>query len=80
MQSLNRTIVGLKVDASAPDAILPIRLNRTIVGLKVAQAEVNEEWLGMFESNYSRIESVHIGTRQNLIFAFESNYSRIESV
>ncbi len=54
--SLNRTIVGLKLDIDTAKVYEFDCLNRTIVGLKSFIHTVASTPLSLFESNYSRIE------------------------
>ncbi len=55
--SLNRTIIGLKASLKAFHASSQACLNRTIIGLKAVPAVSICSHIGLFESNYYRIES-----------------------
>ncbi len=64
MLSLNRTIVGLKCYRHCDIPHHNIGLNRTIVGLKLNTSRLQQKYIHLFESNYSRIEIRGIITKE----------------
>ena len=57
---LNRTMIGLKLKQNKLTSLWETSLNRTMIGLKLRISAYHSLFLNAFESNYDRIETIHI--------------------